>query len=477
MRWSWLALVAGLAGADARADDVLLVPVATYEPGAPTARADALVDLVFQVLRDNAFVVINATAVHHAAGDVLEACGASPCVAEALMSVPARVAMVMTVAPGPTTSPGALVLTADFFAEGTAEPVQTLVLPVEPGRERKVALQVALFALDVCEQVGRSSDAAVEAARRLAEPMVEVIVIRDEGAIPEGSWRMEALEDEALDDEPVPIDEQAPPARPATSGPTLDRAVAVVDGGLAPRLVMGVRRPYEARTGTSAAWYRKAAPHAGRFLLQLRGGLSHSDGGRGVVSLLARDGDEVTGAAWEEGPVKGVTPRVEGFVGFAPSAVVDVGVVIGVHIARDVVALGYMRDGQDADLGTPETFTSLRVALQPRVRFFPVVVGPVKPYLVVAGEAEFVPTWRFDVTDAQPFPRPPGGTLGGLGGGVGLSFDPHPRVGIVLEALYLHHLGPLARVRTNGVVVGNAPAPPLGSGFAIVPMAGVEVRL
>jgi hypothetical protein len=274
----------------------------------------------------------------------------------------------------------------------------------------------------------------------------------------------------------------APPQPPAPD-PELEfdepdvEPIGPPDVDLAPRLYTGSRGAYEAREGRAEDWYRKQSPHAGRFIVQLRGGLAHSDINRSATSLLATDGSEVTAAAWLEGPIKGVGGRLEALIGYAPATMIDFGVLLGVDVARDTVVLGYMREGEPAEIGAPETFSSVRVGVQPRIRLFPVTLGAIKPYLLVGAEAGFIKTWSFEVTDAQPFPRPPGGTRWSVVGGAGISLDPHPRVGILLEAAVHYHLGDVAKVRTNGVLVGDAPAAPVGSGFAIVPIAGLELRL
>lgn len=471
-----------LAPARAIADDVILVPEMQATTDLDPGWAETIQATILQTLTDNGFVVIDAATVRRVAGDVLDRCAPADrltCTREALHSTPGSVALQLALV---STPEGGAEISVEFYAETQPEPVRQLSLPIEMGKERRIALQIAMFALDVVNEVGPSSPGVVQAARTLvgsARPTpqpgsseIKVYGSMENPALPPEEEPEDLLADDPEEDlsDPDSIEED----EPIPTGPKEEE--------LPNRLLSGVRRAYDDREDPAAAWYKKRSPHAGRFLIELRGGFGHSDLNRQAYSLADLDAaDEIEALYWTEGPIQTIGGRVDGFIGYAPATMLDFGVVVGVDIASDIVVLGIMEEGQDAEFGEPEKFTVARPVVQPRLRLWPVQLGPVKPYIAVGMEFKFVGDWTFDVEGGQPLARPPGGVVYSVVGGLGLSFDPHPRVGILLGADLQYHLGKLAKTREVSTdpegPSGNPFPTSVGAGFTILPGLGVQIRL
>lgn len=149
------------------AADAVLVPQASASEGLSPTVASNIEGLVGEVMRDNEFVVLTPDVVRRAIGPVLDTCtleDMASCATVALSSTPARLAILLRV----SLLDGRTMLHVDFIGPGGSEPIRQMVLPVESGRERRVALQVTMFALDVAGELGPAPPALVDAARHLA---------------------------------------------------------------------------------------------------------------------------------------------------------------------------------------------------------------------------------------------------------------------------------------------------------------------
>jgi hypothetical protein len=488
-----LALALALAPTAARADDVILVP----HIWAPDSMDPAYVRLLEQdlktVLEDNDFLVLDTDAVSRGAGIDLAACDFARmpvCTTEALQSLPVRVAVLLTL----QETPDATLLYVDFY-DKRGEPFMQAELPVEIGKERKLALSVALFAVDAIVAVGPSPDAVVTAATRLVQgdarpasapvEQGDIVVYSPTFDDDEPAPVTPDEDEDDVDDGPLTLDGGAPEddVDGGVDEDDDDPVERIRDlGTLPPRLVLGAGRAFAARDEDADRWYQRRSPHAGRVILELRGGFSHSDGRRAAFSFAYLEEPTDTTPEtllWLEGPIRGLSGRAAGYVGYAPTTWIDAGLMVGVHASQDTIAIGYLHPDEDPDLGPANKFPVYRLFFQPRARFWPVGVGPAKPYVAVGAEATIVRNWTFTAEGAEAFARPPGGVMASFMGAAGLTLDPHPRVGLVLEVQALYHLGTLSnpRVGLGGDMVGNYPPAPKGSGFGIAPEVGFQLRL
>jgi hypothetical protein len=465
------------------ADAVLLPHVVAIDPEDVDVAA-GLHRVVREVLETDDFVVLEPEDVREVLGEALDVCPPAQrtgCVSVALMGIPVRVGVVVRV----ERRVEGKVVVVDLVHQGETEPIRSLVLPLVFGEERRIAVQVVLAALDVFEQVGASSPPMVEAARRMAYGPALIhsgpVVVSEEEDLDEE----DPLEADLDEEDPFAEEEELerPPRRALDAevdvmlGRLDDEGVPASDE-LPPRLFAGARGSYEAREGEAGAWYKRHAPHAGRFIVELRGGLAYGDVKRRLLTMGALDDQQqLTAVLWEEGPVQGLGGLFELGLGYAPVTFLEIGVVGGMRFVRDEIAIGYMNEGQTPTFGDLTAFDVVRPYVQPRVRAYPVHLGIAKPFVVVGGRFEFVKAWRFNTGTAQPFPRPPGGVLYGIVSGLGLVVDPVPRLGIVIESTLTYNLGTLSNVRLAGTLVGDPPLPPAGKGWSLDVVVGLQLRL
>ncbi len=459
----------------ALAADVVLLPDPVAGAGVTEAEAEAIWLLVAEVMNDNEFVVITEPVLERVMGPVLRDCRAtsSPeaCASIALTSLPARLAVLLTM----RSEGERLMLEVSFVGQETASPVQQMAVPVEMGKQRRVALQVTMFSLDVAEEEGQLPPAMVEAARRMVDASrpappdpVRVPPVDDLFGFDEDE---ELLADEDLMDETPQREPEEDERLPVPGAPRDD---------VPSRLYAGSERPFAARRGTGDQWLKEKRAHAGRVILEVRG--SAGIGGLSRIATVLGEpsatNGELESTFIQEAPRYEVLGRAELYIGYAPATMVDIGVLVGVNFARDFVTVGYMQQGQEPLLGEPEELFVVRPYLQPRLRLYLVPLGVAKPYVVLGGEMIFVSTWDFDVTTAEAFPRPSGGVMAGLLGGGGISFDPVPRVGVVIEATASRYLGDISGVRFEGTVVGVVPDPLPGvQRWSVGVGAGLQFRL
>jgi hypothetical protein len=477
-----LVLGALLGGSTAYADDVILVPEMQANTEIDPVWASDIQAIILQTLKDNGFVVLDAATVRRVAGDVLDRCAPSEqarCTRDALKSVPAAVGLQLLLSPMPE---GGTQIGVEFYDEEQAEPIRQMTLPIEIGKERRLALQIAMFSLDVVNEVGPSSQGVIDAARAMVGgprpiPQVTPDTIRVYGGSDDPNLRPEEPDEDLIEEDP---DEDL--SNPDSIEEEEPVEPIVKEKDVLPRYLEGSRNAYKARKEPAEVWYKKRSPHAGRLLLEVRGGFGHSDVNRQAYSLADTEPDgTVASIYYIEGPVKGIGARVDAFLGYAPATMFDFGVLVGAEIARDNVVLGLMEANEDPKFGAPERFTIGRTVVQPRFRAWLVQLGPVKPYLAAGLEFKFVSAWTFDVEGDLPLSRPPGGLIYSVVGGLGLAFDPHPRVGVLLGGDLHYHLGALSKTRAYSSSpdgpVGNAFPTATGSGFTILPTLGLQIRL
>lgn len=454
-----------IAPTSALAADVVLLPHAQAAPGVDESIASNVEALVSEVMQDNEFVVLDPEVVRRVLGPVLDSCTsdkAASCASVALTGTPARLAVLLTV----LDEEGRTMLQVDFVGPDDPEPMRQMVLPMEEGKERRLALQITMFAIDTAEDLGPAPPALVESARHLVATEPEVVT-RIEGPKVEDLLAEEPEEVEPLVfDEPEPTDPEGPELEVPDEifeeeerGEVGSLEWQDEDGQIPRRFYLGSERSYKEHRGRGDGWLKKKRPHAGRVLFEVRGGVGLGDLTRSTTVLGEPSSVEgqLASTFFQEAPQFGVVGRVEGYVGYAPVTMIDVGLLVGVNIASDDVTVGYMGTDEEPDLGSTEQLTVPRVYLQPRLRAYLVPLGIAKPYLLVGGEILFVPDWAFDITTNEPFPRPAGGITGGAVGGGGLSIDPDPRMGLLLEVTGTRYFGGLSGPRFEGELIGTAP--------------------
>jgi len=252
---------------------------------------------------------------------------------------------------------------------------------------------------------------------------------------------------------------------------------ALQDTPYAERHLVGVRDNFIESGLDVRTWAARRTPHAGRAIIEIRGGLSIGD-----VDRLAQVRTTITAEGQEkwfrEGPEAAQRVRGDLYVGYAPTAWIDVGTLLGVQYGQRRLDSGWTDDAGNSETGD-DSVQAVQLALQPRVRFYPVRMGPVKPYLAAGWDMRFFDRWRIRPVDGVEYGEPPGGTVRGPVGAVGLLVDPSPIVGLFAEGSYTYTLGLRAVAAQVSDVLPPPGAPTIveGDRRVISVVGGVQFRL
>ncbi len=278
-------------------------------------------------------------------------------------------------------------------------------------------------------------------------------------------------------------DTARPPAeRPAPTEPLSDEArieQALADTDLTERHLVGVRQHFLDSGLDVRDWLYQQTPHAGRTIIEVRGGFGIGDTDRIAYVRTFVDPDGTQRQWFQEGPTDGQRVRGELFVGYAPSAWVDVGAVLGLQYGERTLDSGWS-DGAGGGRQSTDTVQAVQFHLQPRARLYPVRTGPFKPFLFAGVDLRFFDMWRIRPVENITYAQPPGGLAAGPAAGGGLLIDPSPLVGFFAEAAYVAHFGaragfvqqPSANRPADDGFIDRAPA-----GYLVTISGGVQFRL
>lgn len=245
--------------------------------------------------------------------------------------------------------------------------------------------------------------------------------------------------------------------------------------GLSPRHLIGCRSSFEAADGPPLEWLFQNTPHAGRLIVEVRGGYALGDTQRQADVRVYLDGDEVVGDWFQEYPTAANMPRGALYVGYAPSTYVDFGVEAGLQYGHRTLHTAVI-DGGDTGEVFASSAQAVQAWVQPTARLYVVHLGLAKPY--VLGGFHLRAFDAFDIAASDlPFPEPPGGVFFGPTVGGGLMIDPGPIVGFFAEGSYTPHFGARALPAQRGERPGDAPDPAITSRNTVAITGGVQFRL
>jgi hypothetical protein len=250
------------------------------------------------------------------------------------------------------------------------------------------------------------------------------------------------------------------------------------------RYAAGVEDRFRASGLSADEWLARTTPHAGRVLFEVRAGVGGGDVDRAAdVRVQAVEG-AATGSWYSEGPAAGRRPRADVFVGYAPLAAIDVGVLAGVQYGHRVVGTRVISVSSEGDLVStdpsgPFEVQAVQVYVQPRIRLFPVPLGPVKPYLLTGMDFRVFDDYEIVQPESLRYPQPLGGLIPGWHGGAGLMFDPVPTVGAFVEGGYTRHFGAFSAAQeiTVGDWTQNTPAPQVTQRITLSLVGGLQFRI
>ncbi len=466
----------GLLGAvPAAAGEPVLLPDFTPATTSEFGLAGLLQDNVEQALARAGHVVLTAEVVEPVVGGDLDACADTPtCPQEALGELPARFGVVVLV----RRDGDDVEAMVDIYEQSGAEPVESLKVPIEPGNEDAFGIRVVDRIDELASVMGPADAGSLIAAARLITAHEEREADAEGGRDGEGQ---PDAPDEPEPDEPDEPDEPEPD--PPASGAELDQARlqrAFDETDYAPRHLVGVRDAFLAQDDDIRPWMATQAPHGGRVIVEVRGGI-----GIGDVDRVAYVRTELAGAnavEWfREGPAQGQRVRAGLFVGYAPSAWVDVGVLLGLQYGERILDSAWT-DGNMVGSASTDSVQAVQFDVEPRIRFLPVRMGPVKPYLYGGVQVRLFDRWRITPVENVAYAEPPGGAVAGPSGGAGLLVDPSPIFGFFLEGGGAYHSGVRAEaVSPTGIATpSNAPSISVvatPARYTLTVVGGVQFRI
>jgi hypothetical protein len=485
-------------------------------------------------LGESGFIVLDGAV----AGTVVNCALEASCPGESLRTLPSRLALVVSIA----SRNGTLSARVQVYDRGDPLPVDDYAVTIEAGHEGAFFDQVVRGLRDVL-RLGHSAPAAmIEQAEALTvgsrqdDPIVVLLdeegVMDEEGPInivpaapldldfsdeeqaitpaaamaidlgDSGPKRFELNEDElqvapapvppAPAPDPLPVTPaSAPTPLPVTPAPaptplrTLDRSEMTIDEilqdtGVELKHVNGAEKHLKASGLDPRDWVYKFTPHAGRVVVEVRGGVANGDVDRAADLRIALvDGEQVS-SWYQESPAAASRLRGALYFGYAPFAAMDFGVVIGIQYGFRALTTGW---SVNTDTGIEEAVSDVSIVqaaqgyVQPRARAYLVHLGPLKPYLVVGADFRVLDKYDLDQPDGLQYPSPPASSYPGLMAGGGLLLDPSPIVGVFVESSYSQYFGTRSALVQNGDWEGTVPAPRGYGQNAIAVVAGLQFRM
>lgn len=479
-------LVGALLPGLAQAGEAVLLPDFTPGTVSEFGLASLMQQTTAEALTRAGHVVLRTEAVRGIVGEnALDACfDEDTCPRTALGKLPARYAIVVRVR-----RDGQKVFADIRLHEQTGiRPLEEITVEVVPGEEDEIGRKAADLVDEMAKVMGPADARDLLAAAKIiaafeegsAEPDTPDPIPDPVEPDPPADPDPPAI---VTGPKPPPPDPQPDPDPRPTPIEDLDLTTAeglaqALDGtNYAKRHLVGVRDNFVESGLDVRAWAARRTPHAGRTIIEVRGGV-----GIGDVDRLAQVRTTVAGGEqtqwFREGPTSATRVRGGLFVGYAPTAWIDVGALMGLQYGERELDSGWSDDagGGETSLDSVE---AVQFYLQPRLRFYPVRMGPVKPYVAAGADLRFFDQWRIKPVDGVEYGEPPGGMVPGALVAGGLLIDPSPIVGFFFEASYAPNFGPRSQAaQLPGVdVPAGAPIIVEGDGRVIGLVGGLQFRL
>lgn len=242
------------------------------------------------------------------------------------------------------------------------------------------------------------------------------------------------------------------------------------------RYLAGSRAAFEASGLSVDEWIDEAVPHAGRLVLEVRGGVGVGDVGRAADVHVDLDASLSNAQDWfQESPSAGAGVQLALAAGYAPLTWLEITLGLGVQTGHRRVGTTWSIDGVLQDQGAAKG-SATQLLIEPRGRFI-LPTGTVKPYALAGTQIRMFDQYQIDSSDVG-YPEPPGGTFVAPVIGAGWMVDPSPLLGVFLEGTFAYHLG----LRSAAAELGGAPPadrPPIDTfrGYTVGVAAGAQVRL
>ena len=445
----------------AHASDVL-VPTFTPATLSDFGPAESLTEETLAALNSRGVVFVPPSEIQLRAGSVAEGCAEAEECIDVLWDKfpPSRLAIIGRV----TWNEGMLETSVRFYGPDDASPIEVMSSTIPEAEIPRFADQVAFFAEELLSLVPPRDDAVVPIA---AEPRQRVA---EAPAQPESRYAPEETGERR--------DEQG-------AGPTRQSA------GMIPEKVW---RRYEDSGLTWRRFKERELIRAGSVTLELHGSALFGDIDRAYdvrVGVIQDDestaADEATfsefGLYQAEGFVSGTGWSVGATVGYLPLWWLEIGVSGGMQVGRKYLTTGWEQylpsdeqnpyDTSSQDFDPTLAFMGM---VEPRLRWYFVATGPVKPYVVTGATLRFYDGYVVPDLDTIKYPDRTGGMSTGLTAGAGLAFDAPGGFIASLEVPWTYLLTPDTFVRTSDTLA-RQPGVRKSSGQLLGLRAGIGFRL
>lgn len=427
-------LAAATWSAPASAAEPIFLPDFTPTAQSEFAISVMLQGLVIDRLLEHGYLVLTGDAVGRSFGAerVIDCAKRPECPGDLMDELPARVAVVVAV----TRTPSGLAGVVRLYRPDAPQPVDELFLPIAGGEEAAFAEAILAHTAEIVDRLPPSPERALlEAAQIIAGELPPEEIDLGRTPAPSTSSRPTV---------PPPPPEPPPPSRYDHVTPHTGELAAILAGtGVGRRHVLGVETNFRMSGLAAREWVARTRPHAGRIAFELRGGVGMGDVDR-VADVRVRTASGEPQASWYiEGPASARRVRGEVYLGYAPVAALDVGVVVGGQYGHRRVRTAVVSGAEHTDFPEQDV-QALQIDVEPRLRLYLVRLGPVKPYLTTGAELRVFDDYQIVQPETVKYPQPLGGVIPGWHGGGGVMIDPAPVFGVFAEAGLTRHFGPLS---------------------------------
>ncbi len=455
----------GLASPVAHAADVLL-PTFTPRTMSDFGPAERLTEETLQALADGGVAFVPPSEIQKRAGNVADGCADLPdCT---------------TVLWGHFPSASIAVVGTTEYNEGRLD---TRVLFYGPDDTAPLeSMNESILERDIPAFAGKVAVTARELLGLMPPREAGVLALASEPSSPPSRGSVTAQDDYSdLDDKGGP---KAQP--PADDSDDFERRMS----GLPPSLW----KRYKASGKSYKDWKEEALVRSGSLIIEVFGGAAFGDVKR--VYDVRKTFDQISDGQGEpafdeigsyqyEAFVRGSAFETGLSVGYVPLWWLEIGLSGGVQLGRRTLNTGWtsyykeehgdeIQDSANDEYGpVPSTLA----VIQPRLRFYTLPSGPVKPYAMAGLMMRFYDAYNDPQLSGEvQYPSRDGGVGLGITAGGGLAFDaPKGAIGFI-EVPWTYLMTPEPFQLTTGEVVG-VPKRELASGQVLAFRAGIGFRL
>lgn len=426
-------------GPSALASDVL-VPTFTPDTLSDFGPAEEMTEEVLEAMNERGILFIPPSEISARAGDVSEGCAESSDCVPVLWDrfEPSRLAVIGRI----TWNEGLLEANVRFYGRDDASPIEVLATSFPESDMPRFADQVAFFTEEMLKLVPEREETLVPVA---AEPRVD----RTEPEPAETEPRYTAEPEQAAE-------------RAVGQGPTRESA------GLIPKRVW---QRYEDSGLTWRRFKERELIRAGSVIVEVHGGALFGAVDRAYdvrVSVLQSELSTAEnpdpefsqhGLYQREGFIQGSAWSVGASVGYVPLWFLELGLTGGMQVGKKQLSTGWEQyvapdEVNPYDASTSELDPNLAFMgfVEPRLRWYVVPTGPVKPYALTAASLRFYDGYGVADNDAISYPDRAGGMGAGIVAGGGLAFDAPGGFAAFLEVPWTYMFSPQTFQRDQGQI-------------------------